>query len=134
MEEVVKKKKGHGFAIFLLCIAFALIGAGASYYYLTVYMHQGVQQPQTNQKEEVKELPTTGVLVNELISRIDYSTCGMNADLYKKSKTTVNEMNEDYKRLLIVKEAIGKRVEKDITFQMKILIMQPIYYLEVLIN
>lgn len=114
MEEVVQKKKGNGLAIFVLCIAFALIGAGASYYYLTVYMHKG--QEQSAPKEEAKELSAKGVLVNELISRIDYSNCGINVDLYKKSKTTVSDMNEDYKRLLIVKEAIGKRVEKNITF------------------
>lgn len=72
--EIREKKKNSGFIVFLLCVAFLLIGAGLSYYYLTVYINKG----DDNQNSNVVSLNTKGTLVNELISRIDYDKgCGI---------------------------------------------------------
>lgn len=111
--EIREKKSNKGFGIFLLCIAFLLIGAGLSYYYLTVYANKGKTQVNT----DVKSLNTSGVLVNELISRIDYDDgCGINSYLYKKSILTANDMDDNYKRALIAQEAYGKKIDGNITF------------------
>lgn len=111
--EIRERKGGHGFAIFLLCIAFFLIGAGGAYYYLTVYINKN--------KEEVTDIVNinpNGILVKELISRIDDNTnyCGINPDLYKKSKLTVENMDPNYIKALVAKEAYGKKIDGNISF------------------
>lgn len=112
--EIREKKKSSGLVVFLLCIAFLLIGAGLSYYYLTVY----VNKTNDNQDSNVTSLNTKGTLVNELISRIDYDKgCGIEAGLYKKSKLTVDDMSDDYRSALVAKEAYGKKIDGNITFK-----------------
>lgn len=115
MEEVeIRSKKGSkGFGVFLLCISFLLIGAGISYYYLTVYINKNNTPVTTN----IKELNPRGNLVKELISRIDYNSgCGVNPELYKKSKITVDTMDDIYKRTLVAQEAYGKKITGNIIF------------------
>lgn len=112
--EIRAKKKNSGFVVFLLCVAFLLIGAGLSYYYLTVY----INKENDNRDNNVTSLNVKGTLVNELISRIDYDKgCGIEAGLYKKSKLTVDDMSDDYRRALVAKEAYGKKIDGNITFK-----------------
>ncbi len=111
--EIREKKKNSGFIVFLLCVAFLLIGAGLSYYYLTVYINKG----DDNQNSNVVSLNTKGTLVNELISRIDYDKgCGIEAGLYKKARLTVDDMSDSYRNALVAKEAYGKKIDSNITF------------------
>lgn len=112
--EIREKKKSNSLGIFFLCIAFLLIGAGLSYYYLTVYVSRN-NIPQDN--VNIKNLNPNGVLVNELISRMDYDNgCGINTDLYKVSNINVDNMSDDYKRALVAQEAYGKKIDGNITF------------------
>ena len=114
--EIREKKKGNGIGLFFLCIAFLLIGAGLSYYYLTVYVNKN-NNTQDNINTNVKNLNPNGVLVNELISRIDYDNgCGINTDLYKISNINIDNMSDDYKRALVAQEAYGKKIDGNITF------------------
>ena len=106
---VVEKKKKSS-PILLLCLLFLLIGAGASYYFFEVYSKPVVEQTDPN----VEELNTNGVLVNELINRIDY--CGIDSDLYKKSTTTVDTLDKNYISKLVAKEANGKKINNSISF------------------
>ncbi len=111
--EISEKKKNKNLGIVLLCISFLLIGAGISYYYLTVYVNKNNTEVDT----EIRNLNPKGVLVNELISRIDYNNgCGINSDLYKKSIITSDDMDDNYKRALIAQEAYGKKIDGNITF------------------
>ena len=67
---------------------------------------------------QVQTLNPNGVLVNELISRIDYDNgCGINTDLYKISNINVDNMSDDYKRALVAQEAYGKKIDGNITFR-----------------
>ena len=106
---VVEKKKKSSPTL-LLCLLFLLIGAGASYYFFEVYSKPVVEQADPN----TEELNTNGVLVNELINRIDY--CGIDNELYKKSTTTVDTLDKNYINKLVAKEANGKSIERNISF------------------
>ena len=113
--EIREKKKGHGLAVFLLCLAFLLIGAGLMYYYLIVYISRGSTNNNTNAGVEI--LNTNGALVNSLIDRMDYNDgCGINIELYKKHKSTVSSLDKNYVKALIAKEANGKNISNTITF------------------
>ncbi len=119
--EIREKKRGHGFAIFLLCIAFLLIGAGLMYYYLTVYSNNTKGQENTTESvdnKDMESLNVNGSLVQELIKRLDnYGfLCGVNAELYKNSKTTVDNLDENYMKILVAQEANGKNISGNITF------------------
>lgn len=124
MEEIKirEKKKGHGLAIFLLCIAFFLIGAGLTYYYLTVYSNNAGNTDnsvdQTSDNKNMETLNTSGSLVQELLKRLDNhnNSCGISAELYKSSKTTVDNLDENYIKILVSQEANGKNISGNISF------------------
>ena len=110
--EIGKKKNTKGLIVLLLCLAFLFIGAGLMYYYLIVYINRGSTG---NIDAGIEELNTNGVLVNSLIDRMDYDNgCGINIDLYRKSKTTVSSLDKNYVRALIAKEANGKNISRSI--------------------
>lgn len=112
--EIGKKKNTKGLIVLLLCLAFLFIGAGLMYYYLIVYINRGSTG---NIDAGIEELNTNGVLVNSLIDRMDYDNgCGINIDLYRKSKTTVSSLDKNYVRALIAKEANGKNISRSIDF------------------
>ena len=114
-QNVTEKKGKSGCAIVLLCIAFLLIGAGAMYYLLQSKM-QPVESLDSD-KKLLTELNPNGVLVKDLISRLDYNTnCGVNEVLYKNSKTTIENLDDNYLKILIAKEANKNGLKNNISF------------------
>lgn len=114
-QNVTEKKGKSGCAVVLLCMAFLLIGAGAMYYLLQNKI-QPVESLDSN-KKLLTELNPNGVLVNDLISRLDYNTeCGVNEALYKNSKTTIENLDDNYLRILIAKEASKNELKSSISF------------------
>lgn len=112
--EIRERKRGHGLPIFLLCLAFLLIGAGLMYYYLIIYINRGSTN---NVNTGTEILNTNGSLVTTLIDRMDYDEgCGINSALYKKSKFTVGSLDKNYVRTLVAKEANGKNLSGSIGF------------------
>ena len=114
-QNVTEKKGKSGCAIVLLCIAFLLIGAGAMYYLLQSKMQQ-IESLDAD-KKLLTELNPDGVLVKDLISRLDYNTnCGVNEVLYKNSKTTIENLDDNYLKILIAKEANKNGLKNNISF------------------
>lgn len=114
MNDKTKIKNNSGCAIVLLCLAFLLIGAGGMYYLISTKLNLNSNNSNSG---NMISLNPNGVLVNELISRLDYNTsCGINSNLYKKAKTTVKNLDDTYLKVLIVKETIGKNLNIDSFF------------------
>lgn len=114
-QNVTEKKGKSGCAVVLLCMAFLLIGAGAMYYLLQSKM-QPVESLDSD-KKLLTELNPDGVLVKDLISRLDYNTnCGVNEVLYKNSKTTIENLDDNYLKILIAKEANKNGLKNNISF------------------
>lgn len=108
--KIVEKKGKSGCAIVLLCIAFLLIGAGGMYYLISTKLGPMNKQDTSIDNEEISLNPD-GVLVRELVARLDYNTeCGVNESLYKNSKTTIDNLDEPYLKVLVAKQANGKNL------------------------
>ncbi len=114
--KVVEKKSKSGCTVVLLCLAFLLIGAGGMYYLISTKL--GVMNKQdTNVDNKEVSLNPDGVLVRELVARLDYNTeCGVNELLYKNSKTTIENLDKSYLKVLTAKQANGKNLNGAIAF------------------
>lgn len=114
--QIKEKKNQSGCAIILLCVAFLLIGAGGMYYFISTKLNVNNHQ-ENNTNSEIVSLNNEGILVKELISRLDYNTeCGVNSNLYKNAKTTTETLDKNYLKLLVAKEANKNNITGTVSF------------------
>ena len=114
--KIEQKKNKSGFAIFLLCIAFLLLGAGGMYYLINS-KQLATESNSNNTTNQPKTINQNSLLVKELISRLDYNTdCGVNDILYKNSTTTLENLDQTYLNALVAKQANGKKITGVISF------------------
>ncbi len=113
-----KNKKNNIGGLIIAIILSLIVGAGGSYYFFSVQNVKEIKSTkklETNQKNtDIKEeINPEGIFAKSLISRYDFSIISeveIYDYLYSKDKITVDEIDEDYIRLLA-----ASNIKRDLT-------------------